>query len=177
MLICTFHSDYIILRLICLNVLKLSRSFETQWNLLCWKYKINEFYFGYKHKIVSFKQTTKKGTFTVIIIIKNYNVTLYMYMHCQIWPSWHQSTAQVYFKGDKSWHKYIKITQENLCHRYSARGKSFEAGIVPVARYSHPLSRVLFKNSTHWLSNQNTTFSYVMYYILLWTSHKGTVLL
>ena len=24
------------------NVLKFSRSFETQWNLLCWKYKINK---------------------------------------------------------------------------------------------------------------------------------------
>jgi hypothetical protein len=30
-----------------------------------------------------------------------------------------------------------KITRENLCHRYSASGKSFETGIVPVARYSH----------------------------------------
>ena len=66
-------------------------------------------------------------------------------------------------KGDKSWQKYIKITQENLCHRYSAHGKLFETGIVPVARYSHPLSCVLFKNSTHWLSNQNTAFSYAMY--------------
>ena len=44
------------------NVLKHSRSFGTQWNLLCRKYKINEFYFGYKHKIyelVIFNQTTK----------------------------------------------------------------------------------------------------------------------
>jgi len=53
--------------------------------------------------------------------------------------------------------------RENLCQRYSAWGKSFETGIVPVAMYSHPLSSVLFKNSTHWLSNQNTAFSYVMY--------------
>ena len=45
----------------------------------------------------------------------------------------------------------------------SHRGKSFETGIVPVARYSHPLSSVLFKNNTHWLSNQNTALSYVMY--------------
>ena len=30
--------------------------------------------------------------------------------------------------------------RENLCHR-----KSFETGIVPVARYSHPLSSVLSK--------------------------------
>ena len=37
----------------------------------------------------------------------------------------------------------------NLCHRYSARGKSFETGIGPVAKYSHPLSSVLFKNSKH----------------------------
>jgi hypothetical protein len=66
-------------------------------------------------------------------------------------------------KGDKSWQKYKKITWENLCHRYSPCGKSFETGIVPVARYSLPLSSVLFKNSTHWLSNQNTAFSYVMY--------------
>jgi hypothetical protein len=43
--------------------------------------------------------------------------------------------------------QYIKITRENLCHRYSPRGKSFEPGIVPVARYSHQLSSVLFKNS------------------------------
>ena len=53
----------------------------------------------------------------------------------------------VYFNTFKSCQKYIKITLENLCHRYSARGKSFEPGIVPVARYSHPLSSVLFKNS------------------------------
>jgi hypothetical protein len=79
-----------------------------------------------------------------------YNVTLYL--HCQTCPSWQQITAWVYFKGDKSWQKYIKITWENLCHRYSPCGKSFEIGIVPVARYSHPLSSVLFKNSTHWLS-------------------------
>jgi transketolase C-terminal domain/subunit len=45
--------------------------------------------------------------------------------------------------------KYIKITRENLCHRYSSHGKSFETGMVPVTRYSHPLSSVLFKNSTH----------------------------
>ena len=52
------------------NVLKLSRSFETQlWNLLhvCWKYKINEFYFGTNTKstnlripeLAIFNQTTK----------------------------------------------------------------------------------------------------------------------
>ena len=44
------------------NVLKLSRRFATQWNLLCWKYKIHKFYFAYKHKIhefVIFNQTTK----------------------------------------------------------------------------------------------------------------------
>ena len=47
-------------------------------------------------------------------------------MHCQTSPCWQQTTARVYFKGDTSWQKYIKITPENLCHRYSARGKSFE---------------------------------------------------
>ena len=69
----------------------------------------------------------------------------------------------LFIKGDKSWSQYIKITQENLYHRYSSRGKSFETGIVPVARYSHPLSSVLFKNSSHWLSNHNTAFWYVKY--------------
>jgi hypothetical protein len=52
------------------NVLKLSRRFETQWNLLCWKYKINEFYFGtntkstnlWIHELVIFNQTTKIDT-------------------------------------------------------------------------------------------------------------------
>ena len=29
----------------------------------------------------------------------------------------------------------------NLFHRYSARGKWFETGIVPVAEYNRPLSR------------------------------------
>jgi len=72
-------------------------------------------------------------------------------------------TFSLFIKGDKSWQKYIKNTRENLCHRYSVRGKSFETGIVPVARYSYPLSSVLFKNSTHWLSNENTAFLYVMY--------------
>jgi hypothetical protein len=43
-------------------------------------------------------------------------------------------TAQVYFKGDQSWQKYIKITWE----------KSFETGIVPVARYSLLLSFMEF---------------------------------
>jgi hypothetical protein len=92
---------------------------------------------------------------------KIYNVALYL--HCQTWPCWQQTTARVYFKGDKSWQKYVKIKWENLCHRYSAPGKSFETGIVPIVRYSPPLSSVLFKNSTHWLSNQNTTVSYVRY--------------
>jgi hypothetical protein len=46
---------------------------------------------------------------------KIYNVTLYLYR--QTWPCWQQTTARVYFKGDKSWQKYIKITRENLCHR------------------------------------------------------------
>jgi hypothetical protein len=32
---------------------------------------------------------------------------------------------------------------------YSPRGKSFEMGIVPVVRYSHPLSSFLLKNSRH----------------------------
>jgi hypothetical protein len=90
-----------------------------------------------------------------------YNATLYL--HCQTCPCWQQTTARVYFKGDKSWQKYIKITQENLCHGCNPRGNSFETDIVPVARYSHPLSSVLFKNSSHWLSNQNTTLSYVRY--------------
>jgi hypothetical protein len=47
----------------------------------------------------------------------------------------------------------------NLCHRYSARGRSLETGIVPVARYSHQLSSVLLKNSTHWLSNRNSAYT------------------
>ena len=55
----------------------------------------------------------------------------------------------VYFNGFKSRQKYIEITRENICHRYSARGKSFETGIVPVARHRHPLSSVLLKNSKH----------------------------
>ena len=52
------------------NVLKLSRSFDTQWNLSCWKYKINKFYFGTNTKstnlriqeLVIFNQTTKIDT-------------------------------------------------------------------------------------------------------------------
>jgi hypothetical protein len=55
------------------NVLELSRSFEIQWNLLFWKYIINQFYFGTNtkslnlriHELVIFNQTTKKSTFTV----------------------------------------------------------------------------------------------------------------
>jgi hypothetical protein len=39
----------------------------------------------------------------------------------------------------------MKITRENICHRYSPRGKSFEIGIFPVASYSHPLPCVLLK--------------------------------
>jgi len=31
------------------NVLKLSRRFATKWNFLFWKYKIDKFYFGYRH--------------------------------------------------------------------------------------------------------------------------------
>jgi hypothetical protein len=46
-LICTFHFQLHNSTAHLSNVLKLSRSFETQWNLLCWKYKINDFYFGY----------------------------------------------------------------------------------------------------------------------------------
>jgi hypothetical protein len=50
------------------NVLELSQSFEIQWNLLFWKYIINQFYFGTNtnsmnlriHKLVIFNQTTKK---------------------------------------------------------------------------------------------------------------------
>ena len=96
----------------------------------------------------------------LIHINKIYNVTLYL--HCQTWRCWQQTIyrARIYFKGDKSWQKNIWITRENLCHRYSAHVKSFETGIVPVARYSHLLSRVLFKDSTHWLFTQNKAFSY-----------------
>ena len=72
-------------------------------------------------------------------------------------------TYSLFITGDKSWQKYIKNMRENICQRYSACRKSYETGIVPFARYSHPLSGVLFTNSTHWLSNQNTVFSYVMY--------------
>ena len=51
------------------NVLKLYRSFEAQWNL-CWKYKINKFYFGTNtkstnlqtHELVIFNQTMKIDT-------------------------------------------------------------------------------------------------------------------
>jgi hypothetical protein len=48
-----------------------------------------------------------------------------LYLHCQNSPCWQQTTARVYFKGAQSWQKYIKITRENVCHMYSARGKSF----------------------------------------------------
>jgi hypothetical protein len=52
------------------NALKLSRSFDTQWNLSCSKYKIREFYFGTNTKstnfwileLVIFNQTTKIDT-------------------------------------------------------------------------------------------------------------------
>ena len=37
----------------------------------------------------------------------------------------------VYFNGGKSCQNCIKLTWENLFHRYSARGKSFETGRVP----------------------------------------------
>lgn len=40
-----------------------------------------------------------------------------------------------YFNGGKSCQKYLKITRENIFHMYSERGKSFQYGIVPVARY------------------------------------------
>jgi hypothetical protein len=49
-----------------------------------------------------------------------YNVTLYL--HCQTWPCWQQTTARVYYKRDKSWQKYIKIKWENLSHRYVPAG-------------------------------------------------------
>jgi hypothetical protein len=49
------------------NILKLSRNFDTQQNLLCSKYKISKFYFGTNtkstnlriHELVIFNQTTK----------------------------------------------------------------------------------------------------------------------
>jgi len=52
------------------HVLQLSWSFETQWHLLCWKYKINEFYFGTNtkstnlriHELEIFNQSTKIDT-------------------------------------------------------------------------------------------------------------------
>jgi len=65
------------------NVLKLSRSFETQlWNLLCWKYKINEFYFGTNtkstnlriHELVIFNQTTKIDTHEEKYFHSNWNI-------------------------------------------------------------------------------------------------------
>ena len=65
-------------------------------------------------------------------------------------------TCSLFIKEDKSWQKYIKITRENLYQRYSACGKFVWNW------YSHPLSSVLFKNSTHRLSNQNAAFSYVI---------------
>jgi hypothetical protein len=71
-------------------------------------------------------------------------------------------TSSLFIKGDKSWHKYIKSTCENLYHRYSAHGKSFETGIVPVARYSHPLPSALFKLSAHWLSKYSISICYVL---------------
>jgi len=49
-LISTFHLRLHNLTAQLFNVLKLSWSFETQWNLLCWKYKINKFYFGINTK-------------------------------------------------------------------------------------------------------------------------------
>jgi hypothetical protein len=42
---------------------------------------------------------------------KMYSVTLYL--HCQTWPCWQQTTAQVYFKGGKSWKKYISGEDNN----------------------------------------------------------------
>jgi hypothetical protein len=60
------------------NVMKLSQSFENQWKLLCWKYKINEFYFRTNtrstnlriHELVILTKPrklipTKKSSFTV----------------------------------------------------------------------------------------------------------------
>jgi len=52
------------------NVLKLSWSFENQWNLSYWKYKIHKFYFRTNpkstnlriHELVIFNQTTKVDT-------------------------------------------------------------------------------------------------------------------
>ena len=49
---------------------------------------------------------------------KIYNVTLYL--HCQTWPCWQQTTARVYFKGDK----YDKSI-------YKLRWKIYATGIVP----------------------------------------------
>ena len=74
---------------------------------------------------------------------------------------------------------------ENLCHRYSPCMKSFETGIVPVARYSHPLSSVLFKsrpnfsclfnensnfiiNTCYWFMVFNTTFNNIS--VIMWQS-------
>ena len=34
------------------------------------------------------------------------------------------------------------IKRENIFHRYSLRGKSFQTGIVSVVMYSHPLPRL-----------------------------------
>ena len=38
--------------------------------------------------------------------------------------------------------KKQKKTRENLFHRYNPHGKSFQTGIVPVTRNSHPLPRL-----------------------------------
>ena len=57
--------------------MEVSRRFATQWNLLCWKYKIHKFYFGYKHKIhepVNFNQTTKIDTHKEKYFHSNYHM-------------------------------------------------------------------------------------------------------
>jgi hypothetical protein len=112
---------------------------------------------------VCFSFMSRMGYYALNILVSSVCFQFAWLVICSLitWPCWQQTTARVYFKGDKSWQKYIKNTRKDLCDRNSHRGKSFETGIIPVARHSHPLSSVLFKNSTHWLSNPNIAFSYV----------------
>jgi hypothetical protein len=78
------------------NVLRLSQSFDTQWNLSCWKYKINEFYFGTStkstnlriHELVIFNQTTKIDTheekyFHSILLLPSPEGTVLLYLTSQ----------------------------------------------------------------------------------------------
>ena len=90
-------------------------------------------------------QTYKKNTFKFNILII---ITFVMKHYICIGKPDH-ADSRVQRESILRQIQYIPITREKLCHRYSSREKSFETGIGHVARYSHLLSSVLFKNSTH----------------------------